>query len=163
MIDNLVMERSRLDMIKALSKSFRGKDRRNAKGAKIDRSPWSADFVSGKGSGLILLLHGKPGVGKTCTAGKWIMMSLVYSDKSDFGKECVAEFTQAPLMVLTCSDIGTDPVTVELNLRKNFKRAQSWGAVLLIDEADIFMERRTTEDLVRNSLVAGVSQAKSYP
>lgn len=31
---------------------------------------WSADFVQGKGEGLTILLHGKPGVGKTYTAGK---------------------------------------------------------------------------------------------
>ena len=30
---------------------------------------WSPDFVKGKGEGLIFLLHGKPGVGKTYTAG----------------------------------------------------------------------------------------------
>ncbi len=29
----------------------------------------STDFVKGKGEGLIFLLHGPPGVGKTCTAG----------------------------------------------------------------------------------------------
>ena len=34
------------------------------------QGPWSADFVKGKGQGLIFLLHGKPGVGKTYTAGK---------------------------------------------------------------------------------------------
>jgi pheromone shutdown protein TraB len=58
-------------------------------------------------------------------------------------------------MVLTCSDIGVEPKDVESNLTKHFKRATSWGAGLLIDEADIFMERRTTHDLTRNSLVAG--------
>jgi SpoVK/Ycf46/Vps4 family AAA+-type ATPase len=58
-------------------------------------------------------------------------------------------------MVVTSSDIGTDPKEIELNLTNNFKRARSWGAVLLIDEADVFMERRTTADLKRNSLVAG--------
>lgn len=31
---------------------------------------WSADFVPGKGEGLTILLHGKPGVGKTYTAGQ---------------------------------------------------------------------------------------------
>jgi hypothetical protein len=31
--------------------------------------PWSADIVKGKGEGQIFLLHGAPGVGKTCTAG----------------------------------------------------------------------------------------------
>lgn len=30
----------------------------------------STDFIKGKGEGLIFLLHGPPGVGKTCTAGK---------------------------------------------------------------------------------------------
>ncbi len=62
-------------------------------------------------------------------------------------------------MVLTSSDIGTNPREVEGNLTRNFKRAASWGAVLLIDEADIFMERRTTTDLNRNSLVAGKTRS----
>ena len=69
--------------------------------------------------------------------------------------ECIAEYTNRPLMVLTSSDIGTKPEVVEMNLTKNFKTARSWGAVLLIDEADVFMERRSTSDLTRNSLVAG--------
>lgn len=58
-------------------------------------------------------------------------------------------------MVLTPSDIGTSPENVERNLTKMFKRAMSWQTVLLIDEADVFMERRSTSDLLRNSLVAG--------
>jgi hypothetical protein len=58
-------------------------------------------------------------------------------------------------MVLTSSDIGTDSVMAELNLRREFKRAKSWGAVLLIDEADVFMQQRSIRDLTRNTLVAG--------
>lgn len=58
-------------------------------------------------------------------------------------------------MVITSSDIGTRPDIVETNLTRIFKTAVSWDAVLLIDEADVFMERRTTTDLTRNSLVAG--------
>lgn len=58
-------------------------------------------------------------------------------------------------MILTSSDIGTSPSEVEWNLTNHFKTAKSWGAVLLIDEADVFMERRSTADLNRNSLVAG--------
>lgn len=58
-------------------------------------------------------------------------------------------------MTLTSSDIGTNPSVVELNLTRHFKTAKSWGAILLIDEADVFMERRSTNDLTRNSLVAG--------
>lgn len=56
---------------------------------------------------------------------------------------------------MTSSDIGTNSAKVEMNLTKNFKIARSWGAVLLIDEADVFMERRGSADLERNSLVAG--------
>jgi len=58
-------------------------------------------------------------------------------------------------MVLTSSDIGIDPHKVEMNLMSAFKRAKSWGAVLLIDEADIFMQERDSRDLERNGLVAG--------
>ncbi|KAJ5000996.1 hypothetical protein K4K48_001919 [Colletotrichum sp. SAR 10_66] len=76
--------------------------------------------------------------------------------------ECIAEFTRRPLMILTSSDIGIEPLDVEKNLTENFRRAMSWGAVLLIDEADIFMERRTTSDLTRNSLVAGFLRALEF-
>ncbi|KAK4227773.1 ATPase [Podospora fimiseda] len=141
MIDGLVMDPARKKTLMSLSKSFA---RRNKHGEKMEKSMWSADFVRGKGSGLIFLLHGRPGVGKTCTA------------------ECIAAFTRRPLMVLTSSDIGTKPSEVETNLTKMFKTAMSWDAVLLIDEADVFMERRTTADLERNSLVAGFLRALEF-
>lgn len=35
----------------------------------IDHKDWSADIIPGKGEGQIFLLHGRPGVGKTLTAG----------------------------------------------------------------------------------------------
>lgn len=68
MIDDLVMDQSRIKMLKALSKSYM---RVNKRGDPIEHEPWAADFVKGKGNGLIFLLHGKPGVGKTVTAGKY--------------------------------------------------------------------------------------------
>ncbi|TDZ54529.1 ATPase family AAA domain-containing protein 3B [Colletotrichum trifolii] len=141
MIDNLVMTEQRLATLKALSKSFA---RVTREGIEMKQAWWSADFVSGKGNGLFFLLHGKPGVGRTCTA------------------ECISQFTRRPLMILTSSDIGTSPEVVERNLTSNFKRASRWGAVLLIDEADIFMERRSTSDLTRNSLVAGFLRALEF-
>lgn len=76
---------------------------------------------------------------------------------SDLEEECIAAFTKRPLMILTSKDIGTGPAKVEFNLSSKFKTAKSWGAVMLIDEADVFMERRSTSDLIRNSLVAGES------
>lgn len=67
MIDNLVMDKERIMILKALARSY---IRINRRGQHIDHDAWAADFVRGKGSGLIFLLHGKPGVGKTVTAGK---------------------------------------------------------------------------------------------
>jgi hypothetical protein len=46
---------------------------------------------------------------------------------------------------------------VERNLVKWFKLAETWGAVMLIDEADVYLERREFADLKRNSLVSGKS------
>ncbi|KAH6977600.1 hypothetical protein BKA56DRAFT_588492 [Ilyonectria sp. MPI-CAGE-AT-0026] len=141
MIESLVMDPVQLRRLKALAQSFARIDK---DGNQLVHQAWSADFVKGKGQGLIFLLHGRPGVGKTCTA------------------ESIAEFLRKPLMVLTCSDIGTDPVEVEKNLTGEFKKAKSWGAVLLIDEADVFMEQRSTKDLTRNSLVAGFLRALEF-
>jgi len=62
-------------------------------------------------------------------------------------------------MVLTSSDIGADPEMIENVLSDGFKTASNWGAVFLIDEADVFMERRSSNDLERNCLVAG----EQYP
>jgi hypothetical protein len=38
---------------------------------------FSADFIEGKGNGQIILLHGAPGVGKTATAGKLLILFLM--------------------------------------------------------------------------------------
>ncbi|KAI1362157.1 P-loop containing nucleoside triphosphate hydrolase protein [Xylaria arbuscula] len=141
LINNLVMDPKRKQTLKALAKCF---SRKNKNGEQLKGGPWTADFVQGKGHGFIFLLHGRPGIGKTYTA------------------ECIAAFTKRPLMVLTPSDIGTNPGSIEINLTRNFKIAKSWDAVLLIDEADVFMERRSTADLVRNSLVAGFLRALEF-
>ncbi|KAK0610241.1 Replication factor C large subunit [Lasiodiplodia hormozganensis] len=151
MINDLVLAQDTKDMITDLTKLFveeKGIKENPADATKsnseLDMSAWSADFVKGKGEGLIFLLHGKPGVGKTYTA------------------ECVAALTERPLLSLTCADIGTDPENVEESLRRWFSIAQNWGAIMLIDEADVYMEQRKVQDLVRNNLVAGFLRALEY-
>lgn len=71
MIDTLVMADDRRQMIKALAENYSQKGSPNPASA---HRPWTADFVEGKGEGKIFLLHGKPGVGKTYTAGKSIVL-----------------------------------------------------------------------------------------
>ncbi|OIW32701.1 P-loop containing nucleoside triphosphate hydrolase protein [Coniochaeta ligniaria NRRL 30616] len=131
MIDTLVMDEQRRKTLASLTESFA---RLNHHGKAVTQELWQADFVENKGNGLIFLLHGGPGVGKTFTA------------------ECIAHSLERPLFVLRASDIGTDPLDVENNLSKHFNRAKSWNAVLLIDEADVFLAQRSIKDLVRSSL-----------
>jgi len=96
------------------------------------------DLIRGKGSGLFLLMHGVPGVGKTATA------------------EAVAQANKKPLFVITCGDLGFSPKEVETSLGDIFRLAHLWDCVLLLDEADIFLTRREHNDLKRNALVSGL-------
>jgi hypothetical protein len=56
---------------------------------------------------------------------------------------------------VTVADIGKDEDKVEEGLSTWFNLAERWKALLLIDEADIFLERRKHTDLARNGLVSG--------
>ncbi|KAI3317698.1 hypothetical protein HD806DRAFT_514024 [Xylariaceae sp. AK1471] len=104
----------------------------------------SIDLVKGKGAGLILLLHGEPGVGKTLTA------------------ECVADNTKRPLFPITCGDIGETATEVEKNLHYNFRLAHKWGCVLLLDEADVFLAKRNKTDLRRNAVTSVFLRSLEY-
>lgn len=109
-------------------------------------SPWPNDFVKNKGEGRIFLLNGSPGVGKTCTA------------------ECVAELTRRPLLSLTSGDISTSMSagSVERNLGYFLQLGERWGALVLLDEADVYLEERRTKDLHRNGLVSIFLRALEY-
>ncbi|KAF6837170.1 hypothetical protein CPLU01_03282 [Colletotrichum plurivorum] len=102
------------------------------------------DLVKGKGAGLIILLHGPPGVGKTSTA------------------ECVADDTRRPLFPITCGDIGETAAEVEHNLQYNFRLADKWGCVLLLDEADVFLAKRTRSDLRHNAVTSVFLRSLEY-
>lgn len=102
------------------------------------------DIVKGKGRGLILVLHGPPGVGKTLTA------------------ECVAEFSKRPLYIVSSGDLGTHSTVLDEKLGRALDLASTWKAVLLIDEADVFLERRSLHDMERNSLVSIFLRALEY-
>ncbi|KAF3142683.1 hypothetical protein TWF569_007538 [Orbilia oligospora] len=94
------------------------------------------DFIEGKGKGLISVLHGPPGLGKTMTA------------------ETVAEYTKSPLYTISAGSLGTNASTLENSLRRILDLAQRWKAVLLLDEADVYLEERSVHDIERNALVS---------
>jgi SpoVK/Ycf46/Vps4 family AAA+-type ATPase len=94
------------------------------------------DVVSGKGKGLVGLLSGNPGVGKTLTA------------------EVIAEVTKRPLYMLSAGELGTQVYDVEKKLDMVLEVTKQWGCVLLIDEADVFLQERDGLDLERNAMVS---------
>lgn len=94
------------------------------------------DVIQGKGKGLVAVLHGPPGTGKTLTA------------------EGISEFLKCPLYMVSAGELGTNPAILEHELQKILDVAHAWGAVLLLDEADVFLEARTTHDIHRNALVS---------
>ncbi|KJX97221.1 hypothetical protein TI39_contig523g00006 [Zymoseptoria brevis] len=128
---NLVIEERSKELVEALVKN------------KIE-SDQGIDFVDGKGTGLILLLHGGPGTGKTFTA------------------ESVADLAKMPLYRVTCGDIGTSPARVEEYLRSVFYLGQRWQCIVLLDEADVFLEERSLDNLERNALVTVFLRALGY-
>ncbi|KAL5045853.1 hypothetical protein BDW71DRAFT_182934 [Aspergillus fruticulosus] len=130
--EKLIMDKDPKELIKNLVANHE-KRKVSDSGGKVGPDDW----LEGKGGGLVILLHGPPGVGKTSTA------------------ESVAQATGKPLFTVSVSDIGLKPDQVESNLDQVFSLASKWAAVLLFDEADVFLEARGTDkgDLNRNSLV----------
>ena len=66
----------------------------------------------------------------------------------------MSEQLQRPLYRLGINDLGTIVNQVEAKLQKALQRCARWGAVLLVDEADVFLERRSVDSLHRNELVS---------
>ncbi|KAF7798033.1 hypothetical protein EIP86_009245 [Pleurotus ostreatoroseus] len=81
-------------------------------------------------------VQGPPGVGKTLTA------------------EATSEVARAPLYMVGAGDLGTDASDLDSALHRVLTLASAWKAVVLIDEADVFLEKRDLHDLQRNAMVA---------
>ncbi|KAG8532277.1 uncharacterized protein KY384_003918 [Bacidia gigantensis] len=55
---------------------------------------------------------------------------------------------------MSAGDLGLEASDVETNLSNVLEMATKWNAVLLLDEADVFLEQRSAHDLERNKLVS---------
>jgi len=123
--DSLVLETETKRLIKALVES-----RKYNPATTID------DVIQGKGKGLVAVLHGPPGTGKTLTA------------------EGISELLKCPLYMASAGELGTDSRFLEHELQKILDICHTWGAILLLDEADVFLEKRNMQDIHRNALVS---------
>ncbi|KAF2136099.1 uncharacterized protein K452DRAFT_238072 [Aplosporella prunicola CBS 121167] len=122
---SLVLQKDRKSIVKAMVSSH-----------KFHAAQTIDDVVQGKGRGMVFVLHGPPGVGKTLTA------------------EGIADYLKCPLYAVSAGELGTESWRLEQELQKIMDIAHSWGAVLLLDEADVFLEKRQVHDIHRNALVS---------
>ena len=101
------------------------------------------DIVAGKSGGTTVLCAGPAGVGKTLTA------------------EVYAEIIGRPLYRVHSGQLGLNVAAMETALKDILTRAQRWGAVMLIDEADVYIKRRE-DDMTMNAVVGVFLRVLEY-
>lgn len=101
------------------------------------------DIVEGKSGGTTILCKGAPGLGKTLTA------------------EVYSEVVGKPLYRVHSGQLGITAESVEQNLSQILQRAARWDAILLLDEADVYIRCRDN-DLQHNAIVAEFLRTLEY-
>ncbi|PTB62296.1 P-loop containing nucleoside triphosphate hydrolase protein [Trichoderma citrinoviride] len=97
-----------------------------------------------KDNGLVMLLQGATGTGKTFTV------------------ERAAEVFERPLYIMSCSDICKLRY-LEDSLKEVFSLAKAWGCIVLLAEAEALLEWRTFNDTAQEARVSAFSHAlKGY-
>ena len=96
----------------------------------------SGDSIASKGTGLVILLSGPPGTGKTLTA------------------EAIAEDAKLPLYRILAGELGSHPSAIEAKLTEILDLALQWRCVVLLDEADTFINQRNSLDRTANEIVS---------
>lgn len=118
--DYLVLNNDKKDIIKSLI---------------VSHNTRYNDIIENKGKGLVFLLYGNPGTGKTLTI------------------EATCELLQKPLYNVNIGDLGTNPENMESILSEVLLYSKRWQAVILLDEVDIFLEDRNNSMIIRNAMV----------
>ncbi|KAI5068385.1 hypothetical protein GOP47_0016730 [Adiantum capillus-veneris] len=96
------------------------------------------DVVAQKGEGCVVLCYGPPGTGKTLTA------------------ETLAETLHRPLWAISAFELGEEAGELEKSLSQVLNTALRWRAIVLLDEADGYLERRAFNVDVKRNLLTGV-------
>lgn len=101
------------------------------------------DIIAGKSGGTTVLCAGPAGVGKTLTA------------------EVYSEIIKRPLYRVHSGQLGLNVADMEKTLKETLIRAQRWGAVMLIDEADVYIKKRA-DNLASNAVVGVFLRVLEY-
>jgi len=85
------------------------------------------------------LLHGPPGTGKTTTA------------------EALSAHLNKPVFSIRATDLGTTTKEMERNVTQFFRQADRWGCIILMREADMVLEQRTSNYREGSTMSSGES------
>ena len=83
------------------------------------------------GQGLLVLLSGQPGTGKTLMAEASKLMCVSTFDW--LTRDLVADKIGYPLYYINAQDLGEGPATVSTNLTRIMDNAAEWNALVLLD------------------------------
>ncbi|OJD24079.1 hypothetical protein ACJ73_04560 [Blastomyces percursus] len=109
-----------------------------------DDSPYELDIIVGRRRGVIILLHGAPGTGKTATAA------------------ALASSLNRPLFLIRIAALGTTSREMEQNLTQLFQLAERWDCIILIREVDTLLQSRTRTDREGDNMSSVFLDALEY-
>ena len=95
-----------------------------------------------QGLGRLLLLVGLHG-------------DRIHNSRLNIHSESIADYSQRPLYSLGEMVLSHRYAGLEHQLDIELARASKWRAVVLMDEADVFMQERSANEYSRNELVSG--------
>ncbi|EEU36554.1 uncharacterized protein NECHADRAFT_81263 [Fusarium vanettenii 77-13-4] len=102
------------------------------------------DVIVDKGKGLIVMLSGPPGTGKTLMA------------------EAIADHLHRPLYRLEAKDLGTQAASLGTNFKRVSELTTAWNAIILLDEAEVFMAPREPGHVSQNGLSSAFLRELEY-
>ncbi|PGH07656.1 hypothetical protein GX51_01665 [Blastomyces parvus] len=106
-----------------------------------DDLPYEQDIIVGRRRGVLILLHGAPGTGKTATA------------------EALAASLSKPLFKIAVRGTIRE---MEQYLTQSFHLAERWDCIILVREADALLQSRTLADRERNTMTSVFLEALEY-
>jgi len=77
--------------------------------------------------------------------------------------EAISEMLHRPLYSVSLGQVGVTPTELETRLGEILDLCRRWDALILLDEADIFLEKRSTSgSLERNAMVSVMLRLVEY-
>ena len=82
------------------------------------------------------------------------MKAIGGSEGAKWSLESIADHTRRPLLKANAIELGGSGSDVEKRMSELFSLAVRWNGIVLLDEADVYMQDRALNNLQTNQLVS---------